>query len=158
MCPLRLTVADSRAPRQAHAPRLAGDAERAIMRRKDAAELNGDVFLQQRDEAAAVGRSALSDIVGARPSATQEHCSGQTFRMMQVSLTRTTTTTALPQPLCSFTRQRWFRLQSCRCRCRSCWSITVSVAVDRICSTVIVYSCEVDVDAFDDKNNDNAEI
>ena len=27
-----------------------------------------------------------------------------------------------------------------------------------ICSTVIVYSCEVDVDAFDDKNNDNAEI
>ena len=98
MCPLRLTVTDLRARRQARAPRLAGDAERALMRRKDAGELNGDVFLQQRDEAAAVARSALSDIVGVRPSATQERCSGQTFRMMQV----TATTTAASS--CSFTR------------------------------------------------------
>ena len=56
-----------REPRQARAPRLAGDAERAIMRRKDAAELNGDVFLQQRDEAAAVGRSAMAPLSDQKP-------------------------------------------------------------------------------------------
>jgi hypothetical protein len=51
---------------QACVPRLAGEAERLITRHKDTADLNGDVFLQQRDEAALVARSALSDIVGCK--------------------------------------------------------------------------------------------
>jgi hypothetical protein len=49
-------------PSQAHAVRLASEEEREFMRR-GAAVLNVPVFLQQRDEAAAVANSALSDIV-----------------------------------------------------------------------------------------------
>jgi hypothetical protein len=71
---------------QVHAPRLAGEAERSIMRSKGggATEVEGAVFLQQRDEAAAVARSALSDIVGGSSRGSEEGGSKQAFRMMQV--------------------------------------------------------------------------
>jgi hypothetical protein len=70
---------------QASAVCLAGEAERALMRNKDAGDFNGDVFLQQRDEAAVVARSALSDIVGAKDKSASG-ASGKLFRMMQVGL------------------------------------------------------------------------
>lgn len=62
---------------------LAGEAERVLMRNKDWADFNGEVFLQQRDEAAVVARSALSDIVGGRDRGA---CGAgvKRFRMMQV--------------------------------------------------------------------------
>ncbi len=73
---------------QVHAPRLAGEAERSIMRSKGSGEteVDGAVFLQQRDEAAAVGRSALSDIVGGRSRGSEEGGSKQAFRIMQVRM------------------------------------------------------------------------
>ena len=48
-------------PSQAHAVRLAGEAERVFMRRGTAV-LNGPVFLQQRDEAAAVAKRCCPTI------------------------------------------------------------------------------------------------
>jgi hypothetical protein len=69
-------------PSQAHAVRLAGEEERVFMRR-GAAVLNGPVFLQQRDEAAAVANSALSDIVSQSASGGKKRA----FRLMQVTRT-----------------------------------------------------------------------
>ncbi len=54
-----------------------------MMRNKDLPELNGDVFLQQRDEAAAVAHSALTDIVAKKG----REGGGRLFRMMQVTVT-----------------------------------------------------------------------
>lgn len=62
---------------------LVGEAERALMRSKSVAAFNGEVFLQQRDEAAVVARSALSDIVGSKVKGTSAS-GGKLFRMMQV--------------------------------------------------------------------------
>ena len=62
--------------------RLAGEAERVFMRRGTAV-LNGPVFLQQRDEAAAVANSALSDIVSQCASGGKKRA----FRLMQVTRT-----------------------------------------------------------------------
>jgi hypothetical protein len=72
----------SRAP-QACTVCLAGDAERMLMRNKDATDFNGEVFLQQRDEAAVVARSALSDIVGGKGKGTSK-AGSKLFRIMQV--------------------------------------------------------------------------
>ena len=68
---------------QACIVRLAGEGERVMMRNKDLPELNGDVFLQQRDEAAAVAHSALTDIVAKKG----REGGGRLFRMMQVTAT-----------------------------------------------------------------------
>ena len=78
----------TRAGPQASAVCLVGEAERALMRNKDVGDFNGDVFLQQRDEAAVVARSALSDIVGAREKSASgaSGTGGKMFRMMQVGL------------------------------------------------------------------------
>ena len=62
--------------------RLAGEEERVFL--GGAAQvLNGAVFLQQRDEAAAVANSALSDIVSQSASGGKKRA----FRLMQVTRT-----------------------------------------------------------------------
>ena len=53
-----------------------------MMRNKDLPDLKGDVFLQQRDEAALVAQSALTDIVAKKG----REGGGKLFRMLQVTV------------------------------------------------------------------------
>ncbi len=118
---------------------LVGEAERALMRSKSVAAFNGEVFLQQRDEAAVVARSALSDIVGSKVKGTSA-AGGKLFRMMQVEHHASASiffvfVVAAAVSLLLLCMQSYknvyCRWESCRFRCRSCCSSKVRAS--RLC-------------------------